>query len=72
MSLVKVLGADDRIISIKTHLKRTFGFSGFSDLAFLLIEEILYYVQKGYGSILSSVSSQTLAVSLLKNDMVDM
>ena len=72
MSLVRLLGAVDGIISIKTHLKGAFGFSGNLDLAFLFIEEILHEVQKGYGSILSSTSYQTLAVSPSINDMVDM
>ena len=40
MSLVKRLGAVDGIISIKTHLKSDFGFSGYSDLASLFIEVI--------------------------------
>ena len=35
MSLVRLLGAVDGIISIKTHLKGAFGFSGILDLAFL-------------------------------------
>ena len=71
MSLVKLLGAVDVIISIKTHLKDPFGSSGILDLAFLFIEEILHDVQKGSGSILSSISSQTLAVSPANNDLVD-
>ena len=72
MSLVRLLGAVDGIISIKTHLKGVFGFSGSLDLAFLFIEEILHEVQKGSGSILSSTSSQTLAVSPAINDLVDL
>ena len=40
VSLVKRLGAVDGIVSIKTHLKGDFGFSGILDLAFLFIEEI--------------------------------
>ena len=71
MSLVRLLGAVDGIISIKTHLKGAFGFVGILDLAFLFIEEILHEVQKGSGSILSSTSSQTLAVSPGINDLVD-
>ena len=71
MSLVRLLGAVDGIISIKTHLKGAFGYSGILDLAFLFIEEILHEVQKGSGYILSSKSSQTLAVSPAKNDLVD-
>ena len=71
MSLVRLLGAVDGIISIKTHLKGAFGFSGILDLAFLFIEEILHEVQKWSGSILSSTSSQTLAVSPANNDLVD-
>ena len=50
MSLVRLLGAVDGIISIKTHLKGAFGFNGSLDLAFLFIEEILHEVQKGSGS----------------------
>ena len=57
MSLVKLLGAVDGTISIKTHLKGTFGLIGILDLAFLFIEEILYDVQKGSGSILIYTSS---------------
>ena len=72
MSLVRILGAVDGIISIKTHLKGAFGFSGILDLAFLFIEEFFHEVQKGSGSILSSTSSQTLAVSPDNNDQVDM
>ena len=72
MSLVRLLGAVDGIISIKPHLKRSFGFSGILDLAFLFIEEILPEVQKGSGSIISSTSSQTLAVSPAINDLVDL
>ena len=72
MSLVRLLGAVDGIIYIKTHLKYAFGFSGSLDLAFLFIEEILHEVQKGYGSILISTSSQTLSVSPDINDLVDL
>ena len=72
MSLVRLLGAVDGILSTKNHLKGAFGFSGILDLVFLFIEEILYEVQKGSGSILSSASSQTLAVSPAINDLVDM
>ena len=72
MSLVRLLGAVDGIISIKTHLKGAFGFSGILDLAFLFIEEILHEVQKGSASIFSSASSQTLAVSPAINDLVDL
>ena len=72
MSLVRLLGAVDGIISIKTHLKGAFGFGGSLDLAFLLIEEILHEVQKGSGSILSYTYSQTLAVSPAINDLVDL
>ena len=57
MSLIKLLDADDGIISIKIHLKVAFGFNGILDLAFLFVEEILYDVQKGSGSIFSSTSS---------------
>ena len=38
--LVKLLGAVDGIISIKTHLKGAFSFGEILDLAFLFIEEI--------------------------------
>ena len=72
MSIVKLLGAVDGIISIKTHLKGTFGFSGIIDLAFLFIEEILHEVQKGSGYIISSTSSQKLAVSPAINYLVDL
>ena len=69
---MRILGAVDGIVSIKTHLKGAFGFSGILDLAFLYIEEIFYEVQKGSGSILSSTSSQTLTVSPAINDLVDL
>ena len=72
MSLLRLLGAVDGIISIKPNLKGAFGFSGILDLAFLFIEEILQEVQKGSGSILSSISSHTLAVSPAINDLVDL
>ena len=62
----------DRIISIKTHVKGAFGFSGILDLVFLFIEEILHDFQKGSGSILSSISTQILAVSPSKNDLWDL
>ena len=47
MSLVRLLGAVDVIISIKTHLKGAFGFSVILDLAFLFIEEIFMKCKKG-------------------------
>ena len=72
MSLIKLFGGVDGIISMKIHLKGAFGFSGFLDLAFLFIEEILLDEQKGYRYILSSISSQKLAVSQSKNDLVDL
>ena len=72
MSLVKLLGAVDGIISIETHLKGAFGLRGILDLAFLSIEGILRDVQKGSGSILSSTSSQTFTVSPDNNDLVDL
>ena len=72
MSLVKLLGAVDGTISIKTHLKGAFGFIGILDLAFLFIEEILHDVQKGSGYIFSSTSSHTLSVSQYNNDLVDL
>ena len=68
--MVRILGAVDRIISIKTHLKGTFGFSVILDLAFLFIEEIWHEVQKGSGSILRYTYSQTLAVSPANNYLV--
>ena len=55
MSLIKLLGDVDGIVSIKTHLKGAFGFSRFLDLDFLFIEEIWHDVQKRSGSILSSI-----------------
>ena len=64
---MRILGAVDEIISIKTHLKGAFGFSGILDL-----EEILHEVQKGSGSILRSTSSQILAVSPAINELVDL
>ena len=70
MSLVKLLGAVDGIISIKTQLKGAFGFNRFLDLAFLFMEEIWHVVQKGSGSILGSISSQILVLSPANNDMV--
>ena len=72
MSLVRLLGVVDGIISIKNHLKGAFGFNGILDPALLFIEYILHEVQKGSGSILSYTSSQTLAVSSSINDMVDL
>ena len=72
MSLVRLWGAVDGIISIKIHLKGAFDFSGILDLAFLFIEEILHEMKKGSGYILSSKSSQTLAVSPAINDLVDL
>ena len=72
MSFVKLLSAVDGIISIKTHLKVYCGFGGFLDLSFLFIEEIWHDVQKCYGYILRSISSQTLAVSPANNDLVDL
>ena len=70
MSLVKLLGDVDEIIPIKTHSKGGFGFSGILDPHFLFIEEIWHDVKKGSGSILSSISSQTLAVHPSNNDLV--
>ena len=72
MSLVKLLGAVDGTVSIKTLLNGAFGLSGILDLAFLFIEEISYDAQKGSGSILSFTSSQTLEVSPSNNDLVDL
>ena len=69
---MRLLSYVDGIIPIKTHLKGAFGFNGSLDLAFLFIEGNLHEVQKGYGSILISTSSQTLAVSPANNDMVDL
>ena len=70
MSLVKCFGDVAGIKYIKTHLKGAFGFNGFLDPAFLFMEEICHDVQKGYGSIMSSISSQILAVSPSTNDLV--
>ena len=70
MSQVKILGVVDGIIFVKTHLKGAFGLSGISYLAFFFIEEIWHEVQKGSGSILSSTSSQTFAVSSASNYLV--
>ena len=72
MSLVRLLGAVDGIIFIKTHLKSAFCFSGIIDLALLFIEDIWHDVQKGSGSILSSTSFQTLSLSPAINDLVDL
>ena len=72
MSLVNILGAVDGIIFIKTHFKGAFGFSGLLDPAFLFIEEILHDVKKGSGSIISSISYQTLSVSPANNNLVDL
>ena len=72
MSLVRLLGAVDGIISIKTHFKVALGFSGILDIAFLFIEEICHEGQKGFGSIMSSTSSQKVAVSPDNNDLVDL
>ena len=72
MSLFKLFDAVDGIISIKTHFKGDFGFIGFLYLAFLFMEEIWHDVQKWYGYFLSLMSSQKLAVSPSKNDMLDL
>ena len=72
MALIKTFGAIDGIISIKTRLKGTFGFSTFLDLAFLFMEEIWRNVQKGYGSILSSISSKKLVLSPANSYLVDL
>ena len=72
MSLVRILGSVDGIISIKTRSKGAFGLSGILDLAFCFIEEIWHEVQKESGSFLSSTSSQTLAVSPPNNYLVDL
>ena len=69
---MRLLGAVDGIISIKTHLKGAFGFNGSLDLAFLFIEEIFHEVQKRSESIFRSASSHKLAVSPAINDMVDL
>ena len=45
MSLVKILGAVDETISIRTNLKDAFGLSEIFDLAFLFIEEIWHDVK---------------------------
>ena len=69
---MRLLDDVDGIISIKTHFKGAFGFSGSLDLSFLFIEEILHEVQKGSGSIISSTSYHTLSVSPAINDLVDL
>ena len=53
-------------------MKGAFGFSGFLDLAFLFIEDILHDVQKGPGFILISISLQTLTVYPANNDMANL
>ena len=72
MSLVKLSGDVDGIISIKTHLRGALGFSGFLDLAYLFMEEIWHDVEKGSGSILSLISSQTFVISPANNYLVDL
>ena len=72
MSLVKLLGDIDVIMSTKTHLKGSFVFNRFFDLAFLCMEKIWHDVQKGYGYILGSISSQILALSSANNSLVDL
>ena len=72
MSPVKLFGAVSGITSIKINLKDAFGFNGFLDLAFVFMEEIWHDVQKGSGSILISISSQTLAVPPSINYLVDL
>ena len=57
---------------LKSHLRGAFEFNGFVDLAFFFIEEICHDVQKGYGPIISSISSETLSVSPANNDLVDL
>ena len=72
MSLVKLFGAVDGIMSIKTHLEGDFDLSVFLDLAFLFVEEIWHDVKKGSGSILSLISSKKLALSPANDDVLDM
>ena len=60
------------IVSIKPNLKGAFGFIGFLDLAFLFIEDISRYLQKGYGSILCSMSFQKFVAYPAINDLLDM
>ena len=72
MSLAKLLGVVDGTISIKTHLKGVFGFSGILYLAFLFIEEVWHDVHKGSRSIFSSTSSQTVAVYPSNNYLGDL
>ena len=72
MSLVKILGAVDGTISIKTHLKGAFGLSGILDLAFFSLKKFDMMCKKDPGSIIRSTSSQTFAVSAANNDLVDM
>ena len=70
MSSVKLFGAVGGIISIKTHFKGAFWFSGTLDLSFLFMEEIWHDVKKCSWSIIRSISCQTLAVSPANNDLV--
>ena len=58
--------------SHKIHLKVALGFNGFLDLTFLCIADIWHDVQKGYISILSSISHQKFAVSPSIYDLVDL
>ena len=47
MSLVRLLGAVDGIIYIKTHLKGAFGFSGILDLDFFSLKKFDMRCKKG-------------------------
>ena len=47
MSLVKILGAVDGIILIKTHLKGAFKSSGILDLAFFSLKKFNIMCKKG-------------------------
>ena len=53
-------------------MQGAFSFNGVLDQAFLFVEDIWHDVQKGSGSILSSISFQNFAVSQAINDMVDL
>ena len=69
MSLVKHLGTVDEIISIETHLKGDFSLIRPS----LFIYRFFWHdLQKGSGSIIGSISSQTLVLSPSNNDFVDL
>ena len=51
------------MVSINNHFKGVLGFSGVSDLGFLLIFDIWYDINKGSGSTLKSMYSQNITIS---------